>query len=464
MSTLLTILASVILSIGSFLGIQHFQAPTNIALGDFNPTGGGTYRLQSSVGSSDVSLTLTSFKEPVSNIRYTMSYLNSTIEYATLEPQTSTKEFISFTGITQNSDGTATLTGLSRGLGFSYPYTASTTLQQSHSGQSILILSNPPQLTNQYANRNNNDSIFGIWNFASLPTTTQACTTGSQFCNKSYIDAQVSQGSATSTESVIGLSMLDSQASIGLSTASSSNTGPLVIQNKFATTTPGTQCTSGTWNCIVAAASGKISQSWLDLTASFTFSGAVTHTASTTFQTGTTTLNGPVNFGNGPVSGLDWQLVVATTSVNTQKFLQATTSTAYSRYMILINVAGWTNSGDNVSLRFNNDIASDYSYTALADNGAPTSSGSATLILMGRTATSSPGFLTADIMNPASSRKYVTWYGGDFASGPSVPDTFRGAGFWNNTSNQITNFELVGANGSESILGGTKMTIYGSNN
>ncbi len=111
-------------------------------------TGGGTYRLASSISSSQNTIRLSSFKEPTSNIPYTMSYLNSSIEYGTLDPQTSNSEFISFTGINQNSDGTATLTGVSRGLARSYPYTASSTFQNTHSGQSIFILSNSPQIYN----------------------------------------------------------------------------------------------------------------------------------------------------------------------------------------------------------------------------------------------------------------------------------------------------------------------------
>ena len=197
MNHLLSIIASAVLTLGSFFGIHPQQAPTPVEaprVGSFNPTGGGTYRLQSSIGSSDTTITLSSFKEPVSNIYYTMTYLNSSIEYATIEPQTSTKEFISFTGITQNSDGTATLTGVTRGLGFSYPYTASTTLQQAHPANAIFILSNPPQLTNQYANKNNDETISGAW-------TIGEPTAASGIATKNYVDTHVN-GGTVSTDSV----------------------------------------------------------------------------------------------------------------------------------------------------------------------------------------------------------------------------------------------------------------------
>lgn len=257
----------VLLSLGGgSAAVVHFGA--------FNPTGGGTYYLQSTISSSQTTITLSSFKEPGSNILYTMSYLNSSIEYATIAPQTTQSEFISFSGITQNADGSATLTGVVRGLGRSYPYTASSTLASPHPGQSRLILSNPPQLTNQYLNLNNSgQQITGSIAFTVAPTSTVECATPFEYCRKQYIDAGLNQGAATSTETNQGLVQLATAAQVGVGTASSSGSAPLVIENKFATTTPGTICTSGVFNCVVAASLGKISQSFLDLTAAFTVSG-----------------------------------------------------------------------------------------------------------------------------------------------------------------------------------------------
>jgi hypothetical protein len=186
MKTLLSIASTVI------LGMLIVIIPT-YAL--YNTTGGGTYRLQSTVTSSQSTVALSSFKEPVSNILYTMSYLNSSIEYGTIEPQTNTKEFISFSGITQNADGTATLTGVVRGLGFSYPYTSSSTLQQAHPAQAIFILSNPPQLTNQYANKNNNEVVVGEW--SGITPTASA-----DFATKAYVDSVVG-GVVTTNQLVV---------------------------------------------------------------------------------------------------------------------------------------------------------------------------------------------------------------------------------------------------------------------
>jgi len=62
--------------------------------------------------------------------------------YGTLEPGNGTnEESITFTGITQNANGTATLTGVKTAL-FKSPYTETSGLAKTHAGASTLILSN----------------------------------------------------------------------------------------------------------------------------------------------------------------------------------------------------------------------------------------------------------------------------------------------------------------------------------
>jgi hypothetical protein len=62
--------------------------------------------------------------------------------YGTLEPGNGTQEeAISFTGVTQNANGTATLTGVKTCL-FKAPYTETSGLAKTHAGASTFILSN----------------------------------------------------------------------------------------------------------------------------------------------------------------------------------------------------------------------------------------------------------------------------------------------------------------------------------
>ena len=71
------------------------------------------------------------------------------------------------------------------------PYTASTTLAFVHAGGSQVILSDPPQLFNEYPGKNNTETVAGIWTFNNLPkasTVTTLATTSDQFATKYYVD------------------------------------------------------------------------------------------------------------------------------------------------------------------------------------------------------------------------------------------------------------------------------------
>ena len=135
----------------------------------FSPFAGQTYVLNSTIGSTDTTITLQSFTVPVTGVPVTMALLNTTIVFGTLAPKTSTKEFISFTGITQNANGTATLTGVTRGLAFVYPFTSNSIYQLPHAGQSNFILSNPPQLYEEYMSLSDDNTATGLNIFSQAP-------------------------------------------------------------------------------------------------------------------------------------------------------------------------------------------------------------------------------------------------------------------------------------------------------
>ncbi len=129
----------------------------------YNPAGGKTYNLSGSISSTATSFTLSSFLEPVTNTPYTMALLNTQIAFGTLGPKTSSSEFISFTGITQNVNGTATITGVTRGLAKKYPFTTDSAYKLPHSGQTPFILSDAPQVFNEYGVLANDEVIGGQW-------------------------------------------------------------------------------------------------------------------------------------------------------------------------------------------------------------------------------------------------------------------------------------------------------------
>lgn len=152
------------------------------------PVGGVQYYLSGAgVNSSQTTIQLTSFKT-ADGRNITMTNFG-TIGYGALEPQTNAKlEDITFTGIVQNSNGTATLTGVTRGLDFLYPYATSASLAHSHSGGSTLIITNTAGFYyNEFAMPPlSNDNV---WPTASTSVSTKGYTDYVAFNGAAVINA-----------------------------------------------------------------------------------------------------------------------------------------------------------------------------------------------------------------------------------------------------------------------------------
>lgn len=132
----------------------------------------------SGVSGLDTTIKLTSMVLPNSGVDITMDMFGDAddagnrIGYATMEPEQPTREEnISFTGITQNGDGTAILTGVTRGLKLIHPYDQDIALRQAHIGGTKLRITNLVQLYMDLANKKNDETIEGAYTF---PGTTVA--------------------------------------------------------------------------------------------------------------------------------------------------------------------------------------------------------------------------------------------------------------------------------------------------
>jgi len=160
----------------------------------------------SGVTATATSITLESFQTP-DETNITDSDLGTT-NYGTLEPGTSNEEIISFTAVTQNGDGTATLTGVTRGLKFVSPYTADTSLRKAHAGGTIFVVTNNPQLYEDFASISNDETITGTWTFdtAAFPRMEDATndpTSGAMLTTKAYVDALALGGTLTTDKVVV---------------------------------------------------------------------------------------------------------------------------------------------------------------------------------------------------------------------------------------------------------------------
>lgn len=88
--------------------------------------------------------------------------------YGTIEPDTTNEESFTFTTITPNANGTVTLGGIKTSLAKS-PYTETSGLIRSHVGGSKLVVSDTAAFWATFANKFNNETIFGIWTFNTPP-------------------------------------------------------------------------------------------------------------------------------------------------------------------------------------------------------------------------------------------------------------------------------------------------------
>jgi hypothetical protein len=118
------------------------------------------------------------------------------IGFATIDPNGINMELISFTGITSTS-----LTGVTRGLGFEAPYTNVAALQLAHAAGTKVVFSNSPQLYNEFAGKDNNETITQTWTFTNtaIPTLDSyaAPTTNAELASKKYVDDVAAGGTAT---------------------------------------------------------------------------------------------------------------------------------------------------------------------------------------------------------------------------------------------------------------------------
>lgn len=103
-------------------------------------------KLKAAIGASDTTIRVIGFVDTDGNA-LTMAKFGDA-GYATIEPQSTNKENISFTGITDNGDNTQTLTGVTRGLDFFAPYTADADLRNSHAANVSIIVTNNASFLN----------------------------------------------------------------------------------------------------------------------------------------------------------------------------------------------------------------------------------------------------------------------------------------------------------------------------
>jgi len=457
---------------------------SEVRLGKQLAVAGETYFLGGSgINSSQTTVDLTKFGYTKPNGTYqTFTMTNfGDLGCGTLQPGNSSgkQEFVSFTGITQNSNGTAQLTGASRGLERFDPYAASTTLRTSHAGGTKFVVANsPPCFYENYMTLKNDEAVVGLKTFNTiLPTSSITATATDQFTIKGYVDDVANQGAATSTETNGGIVELATRTEVASSTASTSDK-PLVVQAQHASSTPMTFTGSGNTYVIVSEDDGKMSQSWLDLTENYTWTGDQIFTNSTTTNATTTTLNvsGQTTLntvvysfpasqeasstvltgdgsGNLVWTDTDWSQLGET--ISAEQVATTTVSGLATRkdLKIVIDMASST-AQEVIYLQFNGN---DVGYGWEAERYGVIINGTGNGIGLGH-GTTTQRFFTIFITNTATDAKLVRWTGVHKTSGNNPPAFITGAGIWDNTA-QINQVDIYF---NDNKMGEhTRLTVYG---
>lgn len=120
----------------------------------------------SGVSIGATTITLTEFLS-IDGTPLTMSDFG-TIGFGTIEPNGfQREEQICFTGVIQNLNGTATLTGV-KSVTFLSPYTQTVGVSKSHPGGVAFVITNTSGFYDQFANKNNEETILQEWTFPSV--------------------------------------------------------------------------------------------------------------------------------------------------------------------------------------------------------------------------------------------------------------------------------------------------------
>ncbi len=151
------------------------------------------------VSIGDTSVILESFTQ-IDGTLLTMTNFG-TKGFGTFEPASGVnEEQIIFTGVTQNVDGTATLTGISTVSNVD-PYTETSGFAQDHAGGVAFVISNTAGWYGQIPFKANDETITGTW---LVPDPTVA----PQIANKEYVDNVAITGAPAATAILPGISMV----------------------------------------------------------------------------------------------------------------------------------------------------------------------------------------------------------------------------------------------------------------
>lgn len=290
---------SLLVLVGSFGGLAYLGEGMS-AQAAFYAVQSPATTLYAGISSSATSARLRAFNDIYGN-KLTMSNFGS-IGYVTFEPGVTGKEEVSsFTGITDNGDGTQTITGLTRALLSKGPTYGAGGTARSHGSNTYVVVSNSGEFYNKFANWLTTGTSSAVWIFGSttpprydlVPSNHNSGTviaTTSEFASVAYVNATGAGTQVSATEAVRGEVELGTAIEQASSTATGSTGASTVMRTLYASSSPTVGCdgsaTAGSRCTPVASTTGKIAQTYLPTSEAITWTGANTHSATTTFNSG----------------------------------------------------------------------------------------------------------------------------------------------------------------------------------
>lgn len=295
---------------GTYIGESVYSSHAPAAGSTFSPVQGTQFTISQTVLPGDTTINLSSFTTPDGR-PLTMSMFGQ-IGYATLDPTNSTRlETITFTGITQFANGSAQVTGVSRGVDFVSPYAASSTLARTHLVGSNLILANTAAFYGQqflFANQTGTSSAVLVFGSTTAPHydldpgasywTTAASST---LVDLAQLQRTVLSGVTNASTIINGIVQLATAKQAASSTSLGSSGAFDVLQSSYATDTP--NVSTNTSDVLMSDLTGHLKQGWLDLTAAFSVSGLWTFNAGSITTASSTFNPGTLHIGSQAISG-----------------------------------------------------------------------------------------------------------------------------------------------------------------
>lgn len=306
-----------------------------------------TITLYASISASATSMRITPYPKDLDGTKLTITDFGSS-PTVTIDPKVrNIEEIVGFTGITDNGDNTATLTGLTRNLTSKYPYTTVGTGRQ-HTASAVVVFSNNPQMYARLTSWENPGTTTAVWTFSSTTKPVYdanpsfGASDGNAFVNYSTLLATAISGAGTSTEGAMGIVRLASNGQTGI--ASSTTGAPYVIPNRLSTSTYN-PCCAMQGNVVSLNSSKNIDANFIATSSSNTYNYGATMNLNGT--TTVTALGGFLVTGTSTMQGTTTQLgnFIANNVFTT--YTSATTTTTFPLPITMSTSTGKVSTGNS---------------------------------------------------------------------------------------------------------------------